>query len=1713
MGCWAVGSEQEGGRKLKHHRGGRTIGSVPWRLGLFMAWLVMAAQFPPAHAETQTVEFFPTADTYIKRGNPNRNHGTEAVLQVGSAGNRRTLIRFDEDDIRSTLEEGIVESARLRLYIADSRGGPGVALKTVDVYRLTSAWTEKGATWSCPDDPNGNPRADCADPWNGGLFETALLASVTHPGRRTGWISFDVTSELERILTGGSHEGWILRNGRGPAGLIEYTAREGNPEFVPRLEVVFQEADPGPPDEVSPTVVLHEPFFEILYLPSTRIVVEYFDRETGIDRESVRLFLDGDDLTADCSVGFVVAICEDVPLAPGFHTLRVEVRDSAGNLQLFTHDLQRTEDAVAPTVVIDPGFGPLYVNNPPRYIQYNFVDGESGIDRDSSRFWLDQTDVTSQCSMDRAGFGGCTFETFPDGDHTLRVEILDFAGNVGIDSINLQVVTNQQAPIVTFTSPVAGELVTTSPALVQGTVEDDNGIAELTINRVPATVVGNTFSVTVPLEDGKPQLIARADDGFFKTSSLEIRVNVDTQPPELGILRPQPGELVNAASILLRGKVYDRNGLQRLEVNGQLVVAEFERFQAEVSLELGSNTIEVIAVDGAGHESTATVEVIRVDAPRISIDTPESGAFVSTSTVSVFGEVSVLGAVVAVNGVPASVSGTRFSALGIPVAAGRNVLTATVTSPTGRVSAASVVVLRDLIAPRVHIDLPRDGALIETPLTDVAGTVSEGNVTVSVNGVVAEVRNRTFLARGVPLASGENLLVAEGVDTASNQSQSSRRVTREIPTAPRMRLVGGGGQSGLIATELPNPLAVQLLDAAGDPVAGEPVLFEVLDNNGHLEGEGRRISRVTDGGGQAEARFTLGTRAGLGNQRVRATAPGFGEQIFLASAEPGPPAQIFVESGDQQRDVAGQRLANPLVVSVTDSAFNRLNAVEVVFTAVEGGGRFANGLMEQTLVTGADGKATAQLTLGPEPGIANNIAEAVLSGLEESPFAAFVASGLAVGDPSETTVHGVVLDNSEAPVPGVTVRIAESGQTTRTNGQGIFRIADAPVGLLDLIVDGSTTDRAGTWPTLEFPLVSVAGRENQLGRPIFLLPLDTERGRFVNDAVGVILKLPEVPGFALEIEPGAVTFPDGGRSGVVSVTSVHSDKIPMTPGFGQQPRFVITIQPSNALFDPPARLSLPNVDGLAPGVVTEMYSFDHDQGAFVSIGPGTVSEDGTVIQSNPGSGVVKAGWHCGGNPTPSGSPHNCPQCKVCDGSRCVPGCPIQLPTPTGLTAALTTCACDDGDVCTDGNCETGDCRVAGRREIKSVVGKVEEQEDYEGIFQRNKEYQFTAEVDAVGCEPEVRFSFGNGISKRGQPCGPKMYCSSSLYLREGLYGAKVEAVCDRCNTARGSDEMKVDLFKVEIRLSQVGNTVISTDGKYTEDTTVKVEAVRARDGSVIDSFGGVVFIEDESMVYDQNTTLGADLPREVNLSSGVGFITAKSLSEAENEQVPKSAILASTNLPLFQDEKLEIPQWVDVMNIDPGRSAGGSLGYDWFEARMRDLFDQAEGDLATIISTNEGYIGTTTLTNPDAIGETNLLTGGNSHTSINPRKDGLRTNIVTQAHCGIPSLKHFDGVAYHEVRHGYQWALVHRDDLGTDDGPGFNNSDDGDILVDEIPISPSDIFLDTADKREVCNIDTSVREDGMYRGDSVKDSYAEKDWASRAWEMDAEVYASQNASP
>jgi hypothetical protein len=420
----------------------------------------------------------------------------------------------------------------------------------------------------------------------------------------------------------------------------------------------------------------------------------------------------------------------------------------------------------------------------------------------------------------------------------------------------------------------------------------------------------------------------------------------------------------------------------------------------------------------------------------------------------------------------------------------------------------------------------------------------------------------------------------------------------------------------------------------------------------------------TNSQGQAQVTWTLGQRAGTGTNTVQVSSPlAIAPVNFAATAQTGSAAQIVIDSGNDQFGAVGQDLTFPLGIVVIDSGHNRLGNVPVTFSVIAGSGTL-DGAPTQTITTDSDGRALAILTLGPDAGQNNNSVEADFGGDSGSPVA-FTASGKLPGNPANTTISGVVLDNSNNPIPNVTMRVYKTNQASSnnlpqqigtpvvTNAQGEFLISNAPFGYYKLMADGSTaTVTNKTFPTLEYDMVTVAGQDNSVGTPIFLPALDTVNQLCVDSTHGGTLTLPEAPGFALTVLPGSATFPGGSKQGCVSVSLVHGDKIPMAPGFGQQPRFIVTIQPVGATFNPPAPITFPNVDGLPAREVTEMYSYDHDLSMFTAIGTGTVSADGSVIVSDPGVGVLKAGWHCGGDPTANGHVADCGQCKVCTGNSC-----------------------------------------------------------------------------------------------------------------------------------------------------------------------------------------------------------------------------------------------------------------------------------------------------------------------------------------------------------------------------------------------------------------------------------------------------------------------------
>jgi hypothetical protein len=689
--------------------------------------------------------------------------------------------------------------------------------------------------------------------------------------------------------------------------------------------------------------------------------------------------------------------------------------------------------------------------------------------------------------------------------------------------------------------------------------------------------------------------------------------------------------------------------------------------------------------------------------PSVRITSPTSLITVGTTPLTITGTVDNAHAQVTVNGAPVPLINGQFEA-SVQLSEGFNEIIARAVDPLQSEATASIVVSLDATPPYVTVQSPQDGAVVDSDriavmglVNDIVrGTVSDEQALVTVNGVVASVSNRSYLAENVPLQPGANTINISAADAVGNTEIKTIHVTYQPLAGAKIVSVSGQSQEAAIDTLLPQPLVVSLLDQHGAPVANKVVVFRVIQGDGSVREESgtadRAVLVTSDAQGRASARFTIGRRAGQGNHRVSARAVGFeNEVVFYATARPNAGDKISVIAGNNQRGPVRGPLPAPFIVAVTDAGGNFVEGAAVEFEVTAGDGRLQNGLTSYLATTDSDGRANASLTLGPNAGLDTQRVVARLSGTEA--VAGFTASALVPADPGQTRVSGVVLDNQDRPIPGATLRIEGTTRQTQANAQGQFTITQAPVGPVRLMADGSTTSRPGEWPTLSFDIVTVAGADNTLPAPVYLVPLNTDHAVAVGNQ-DVRLTLPEVPGFALDVKGGSVTFPDGSKTGMLSVTVVNNDKVPMPPPNGMQPQFIVTIQPVGARFDPPAALTLPNVDAYKPGAEVEMFSYDHDLEEFVTIGWGTVSADGTTVTTNPGVGVVKAGWHCGAAPGGSGCCQTCGECQQ-QGADCscteVPNCQPCDPGKTSADCPRDRCLQPSPDRCSCENVPNCEC--------------------------------------------------------------------------------------------------------------------------------------------------------------------------------------------------------------------------------------------------------------------------------------------------------------------------------------------------------------------------------------------------------------------------------------
>lgn len=208
------------------------------------------------------------------------------------------------------------------------------------------------------------------------------------------------------------------------------------------------------------------------------------------------------------------------------------------------------------------------------------------------------------------------------------------------------------------------------------------------------------------------------------------------------------------------------------------------------------------------------------------------------------------------------------------------------------------------------------------------------------------------------------------------------------PTVPidlgqiSLLVVSGDGQSGVVGTELPQPLVIRATTSRGIVIPDLTVNFVVTSGGGSMFAG----SASTNSRGIAADYWTLGTSmAQAQTVEVRAVLANGQKQVFgvfTATALPGRAAEITAHAGTGQTAATGTSVLIPPAVRVRDQYGNPVANVAVTFAVASGGGSVTG----SDATTDANGIATVgSWTLGPTLGENTLNATAIGSGIAGNP--------------------------------------------------------------------------------------------------------------------------------------------------------------------------------------------------------------------------------------------------------------------------------------------------------------------------------------------------------------------------------------------------------------------------------------------------------------------------------------------------------------------------------------------------------------------------------------------------------------------------------------------------------------------------------------------------------------------------------------------------------
>ncbi len=351
-------------------------------------------------------------------------------------------------------------------------------------------------------------------------------------------------------------------------------------------------------DAIPPSVSISSPS-EASVLSSGDVTITWSGNDTGsgIDHYEIRLD-SGSWLNVGTSTQYAFSSLSD-----GAHTVYVMAVDKAGNTAKASVNF--TVDTLAPEIIISSPQNGSYTNRTEIEMLWEGNDTGSGIDhyeiRLDSGSWLNVGSNTSHM-----------FSGLEDGSHTVYARAFDNAGWNSTTNVSFGVDTVK--PDVRITYPEEPYISPSSDLNIkwQGS-DNESGISGYyvrTDSGAWSSAGMNTTYTLHGIEDGEHTVQVMAEDRAGNRRISEVNFLTDTEPPEVSIDSPLNGSLHRANVEIIWHGEDTGSGIRQYALSldgGDWVDVGMNTSYNFIGLSDGEHTVQLMALDGAGHGNTSSV--------------------------------------------------------------------------------------------------------------------------------------------------------------------------------------------------------------------------------------------------------------------------------------------------------------------------------------------------------------------------------------------------------------------------------------------------------------------------------------------------------------------------------------------------------------------------------------------------------------------------------------------------------------------------------------------------------------------------------------------------------------------------------------------------------------------------------------------------------------------------------------------------------------------------------------------------------------------------------------------------------------------------------------------------------------------------------------------------------------------------------------------------